>query len=476
MEIKKSSSSVNVVQENSTTETEKKSEKSLARGIASAKDSFEVSSSSNQENSGKKELGAAQQQEASKMNYKDFGNNGTASQDSRTRYEDAKNSGLVDRLGHSKKESDPRADRLPKGMTVEDIKNLNSPIGSEQTSDAVKDAQGKLAGDKYSREALDQEVAQRRQDFTQLGGMSAIDRLKNSSPDPSTPPKGKGNVPTGKDMLENKIDDAFQVAAGVAAVVGGPAGGIFGGTLLATRGLDNFLDGKISDSFGDDFPKKMEILTEAVAKREVQKNEEERKLKTGQTTFILPAQDGQSVEPDEDHPDGKKYVSPKDGSDVTPKGGSVKMPGMDDRGGNVPEDIKKSEEYFLQQIRNSKPKTGGETELTDGGVTGNSADGSGPINNAFTRTGGVMGAVGQPTRAGEDVGNPSNVTVGSAIHNGGATDPIDGNNWTGTTHQDDPADVQFGPAEQPKQQTGKKEEESNDSSFSFIDPLRKKKA
>src|SRR4029078_9021623 len=40
---------------------------------------------------------------------------------------------------------------------------------------------------------------------------------------------------------------------------------------------------------------------------------------------------------------------------------------------------------------------------------------------------------------------------------------------TGPTHQEDPGDVQFGPAEQPKQQTGKKEEESNDSSFSFID-------
>jgi hypothetical protein len=89
-----------------------------------------------------------------------------------------------------------------------------------------------------------------------------------------------------------------------------------------------------------------------------------------------------------------------------------------------------------------------------------------------------MGAVAQPTRIGEDVGNPSNVTVGSAIHNGGATDPIDGNNWTGTTHQDDLADVQFGPAEPPKEQaeSKSKSEDNDDSSRLIFDLLPTKKA
>jgi hypothetical protein len=201
MEIKKSGSSVlNVNQENSTTETEKKSEKSLARGISSAKDSFEVSSSSNQENSGKKELGAAQQQEASKMNYKDFGNNGTTSQDSRTRYEDAKNSGLVARLGHSEQGNAANSKQLPNGVTVADIKN--SQTQTEQTSDAVKDAQQKLNGGSTNyRESLDQELARRRQDFTMHGGSSAIDRALHSAPDPTAAPKGKGTVPTGADQV-----------------------------------------------------------------------------------------------------------------------------------------------------------------------------------------------------------------------------------------------------------------------------------
>ena len=98
-----------------------------------------------------------------------------------------------------------------------------------------------------------------------------------------------------------------------------------------------------------------------------------------------------------------------------------------------------------------------------------------PVNNAFTRTGGVMGAVAQPTRAGEYVGGPSNGTVGSAVQNGGATDSLDGSSWTGTTHQDDPADVQFGPADQPKEQTsGKKNEDSDsdNSKSSILDAFR----
>ncbi len=431
MEIKKSSSSVlNVVQENSTTETEKKSEKSLARGIASAKDSFEVSSSSNQENSGKKELGASQQQEASKMNYKDFGNNGTTSQDSRTRYEDAKNSGLVAQLGHSKRESNPRTDRLPKGMTADDIKNLNSPIGSEQTSDAVKDAQQKLNGSTNDRDSLDQELAQRRSDYSRFGGSTPIDRLRNSSPDPTAAPKGKGSVPTGTDAVaysgkskwhQNEDGSLTQIKDDVDA---------YDGDVYMRRNEKTFnTDGTRIDETKQTIFKKDNSKVETDSKNYFDANG--KLTKHTSTTTTTDKDGGKTVE--------TETVTP-------PPGGSKKMPGIDDRGvGNIPEDIKKGIEYDMQQIRNSKPKSGGETELTDGGVTGNSADGSVPVNDAFTRTGGVMGAVAQPTRAGEEVGNPSNVTVGSAVQNGGATDSLDGSSWTGTTHQDDPADVQFGP-------------------------------
>ncbi len=478
MEIKRSSSSVlNVVQENSTTETEKKSEKSLARGVASAKDSFEVSSSSNQENSGKKELGAAQQQEASKVNYKDFGNNGTASQDSRTRYEDAKNSGLAARLGHSKQESDPRTDRLPKGMTADDIKNLNSPISSEQTSDAVKDAQQKLNGGTNMRDSLDQELAQRRSDYSMFGGSSPMDRLRNSTPDPTAAPKGKGSVPTGADQVAYQDISSHKNTDGTTTYVDD-------NTFTSKDGTVHVEHHEFTTGFwdGSKFYENKDTLFYAnntkVEKYSKENYDDQGKLTSSTSTTTTTQSNGTvTVNTSTTTKNENGSTTTNTTETTTPPGGSRKMPGIDDQGtGNIPDDIRQSIEYSLQQIRNSKPKTGGETELTDGGVTGNSADGSGPINNAFTRTGGVMGAVAQPTRAGEYVGGPSNGTVGSAIQNGGATDSLDGSSWTGTTHQDDPGDVQFGPADQPKEQGNKKTDETEDSSKSVFDLFRNQKS
>ncbi len=503
MEIRKSGSSVlNVNQENSTTETEKKSEKSLARGIASAKDSFEVSSSSNQENSGKKELGASQQQEASKMNYKDFGNNGTASQDSRTRYEDAKNSGLVAHLGHAKQESDPKAERLPKGTTVEDIKSFNSPIGSEQTSDAVKDAQQKLGGGRYSREALDQELAQRRSDYSMFGGSSPMDRLRNSTPDPTAAPKGKNEVPTGKDQVAyGEVSERKNKDGSVTTMydeVTSKDGKTFQNhgettvkpdrTMVVENKATSFSSNYKYEQDSKKFYDAQLNLTKETQTDTAYASGKQLATATTTTTYNKDGSTTTTTTTKETKEDGSTTTtttkettkpaggekSPSYGYDGSPGSSYGYMPlppGVDDdrAGGDIPD-------YVLNQINETKPKKGGETELTDGGVTGNSADGSGPVDNAFTRTGGVMGAVAQPTRAGEYVGGPSNGTVGSAIQNGGATDPIDGNNWTGTTHQDDPADVQFGPADQPKEQGNKKTEESEDSSKSVFDLLRNQKS
>jgi hypothetical protein len=488
MEIRKSSSTVfNGVQNSSTNETEKKADKSLARGVASSKDSFEVSSSSNKENSGEKNLSASQQQEASKFNYKDFGNNGSTSQNSRT-YEDAKNSGLAARLGHSKEQSETDAKKqLPNGVTVADLKN--SPGQTEQTSDAVKDAQQKLNGGRTNdRDALDQEVARRREDITAHGGSSAIDRALGSRSDLDAAPKGKGNVPTGREARESGYDDFFLIKL----INGGdkkPKSITDGEGVHSTDankklqkenpGLNNFVKTTYIDG-GTDTPRSRMLNAGEDAKLNEWDGSDGthyKELKDG--TIVGKAKDGTvTVTKGDDktvtHPDGS-FEEYHDGK-KTDSGGALKTPGIDDReSANIPDDIKKGIEYDMQQIRNSKPRSGGETELTDGGVTGNSADGSGPINNAFTRTGGVMGAVAQPTRAGEYVGGPSNGTVGSAIHNGGATDSLDGSSWTGTTHQDDPGDVQFGPADQPKEQASKKTEDPQDSSTSVFDLIGNQK-
>jgi hypothetical protein len=488
MEIRKSSSTVfNNVQNASTSETEKKTEKSLTKGIASSKDSFEVSSSSNQENSGTKQLGAAQEQEASKFNYKDFGNNGT-SQNSRPTYEDAKNSGLAARLGHNKEASEADSKKeLPNGVTVADIKN--SPGQTEQSSAAVKDAQQKLNGGRTNyRESLDQELARRRQDFTMMGGSSAIDRAY-SGPDPTATPKGKGEIPTGKDAVAYDKYSERSNKDGSVTHITDSAGTAEGGVTFVkhneftSRNRGNTIEEKETLYYPDNT--KQETVTKSqtdingvVVKststvtttfdngESVINTSTSTKNKDGSTTTTTtetkkPAVGGNDT-------DQKSY-----GFDGTPGSSYGYMPlppGVDDdrATGDIPDQIR-------NQINQTKPKKGGETELTDGGVTGNSADGT-PIDNAFTRTGGVMGAVAQPTRAGEYVGGPSNGTVGSAIQNGGATDSLDGSSWTGTTHQDDPADVQFGPQTPVAGSVdSKKTDKDADSDSSLLDQILNRK-
>jgi len=479
MEIRKSGSTVfNGVQNNSSAETEKKADKSLARGTASSKDSFEVSSSSNQENSGQKDLSAAQQQEASKMNYKDYGSNGSASQNSRPTYEDAKNSGLAARLGHNKESNEADSKKqLPNGVTVADIKN--SAGQAEQSSAAVKDAQQKLNGGTTTnyRESLDQELARRRQDFTAQGGSSAIDRALGSRPDLDAAPKGKGSVPTGADAVAYQRTTERQNKDGSTTVISDSRTTEYGVInerhIEATTLPDHTTVTDIVDISYYSNNMKVESKTKEIRNADL--------VVTNKTTATtVTDENGKIITKTTETTTTDKDGVPTTTTTTTGKPPTVTMgapltPSSENRDGNIPEDIKKGIEYDMQQIRNQKPKSGGETELTDGGVTGNSADGSGPINNAFTRTGGVMGAVAQPTRAGEYVGGSSNVTVGSAVQNGGATDSLDGSSWTGTTHQDDPADVQFGPADQPKEQTSKKSEDSQDSSTPIFDLIANQK-
>lgn len=455
MEIRKSSSTVlNNVQNTSTSETEKKTEKSLTKGIASSKDSFEVSSSSNQENSGTEKLDAAQEQEASKFNYKDFGNNGTSSQNSRPTYEDAKNSGLAARLGHNKEASEADSKKeLPNGVTVADIKNSTGQ--TEQSSAAVKDAQQKLNGGSTNyRESLDEELARRRQDFTGVGGSSPIDRLRNSTPDPTVAPKGKGEVPTGASAVafgevgerKNKDGTVTQTYHEVTSENGQTTekSGEFTVNkdktiLVEDKETTYYSDNSKSETDTKNFYDANGNLTRTV---KTDTASADGKIVTSDKSVTIYNKDGSTLTVTKTKDGDGTKKNPSYGFDGTPGSSYGYMPlppGVnDDRAtGDIPDQIR-------NQINQTKPKKGGETELTDGGVTGNSADGT-PINNAFTRTGGVMGAVAQPTRAGEYVGGPSNGTVGSAIQNGGATDSLDGSSWTGTTHQDDPADVQFGP-------------------------------
>lgn len=486
MEVRKSgsASALNFV-ETKKEESEQQPVKSTAQGILSVKDSFEPakkdssSTTQSQENSGKKQLNAAEEQEASKFNFTGSdpsGKSSSAGTDPQSRINDAKNSGLVDRLGHQKSQDDARTSRLPKGVNVSDLRNSQAQ-NPEASSDAVNDAQQKLnGGGRNDRQSLEQELAQRRQDYSMLGGLSPMDKAKNSAAaNPGDAARGKSEVPTGKDAKSTKTDDVIDtvakgslaVAAFAGAVQAAPVAGVaavFAATLVGTHQLDKLLDNGISDTvnYADS---KSDILQDRLNERTIaaaKKKADEKKTKENLLN------NGQSVEPSEEHPTGISFDNAKTNN-------TAKTPDSEHRYGNVPEDIKKSEQYFQDQIRKQKPKTGGETQLTDGGVTGNSTANAGPVNNIFTRLG-VQGLVGQPTRAGDDVGNASGFTgSASPIHNGGATDPMEGSNYTGRTIEDDPADVHFGPSEQPKQQSGGKNTESSNSSHSVLDSILKRK-
>jgi hypothetical protein len=138
--------------------------------------------------------------------------------------------------------------------------------------------------------------------------------------------------------------------------------------------------------------------------------------------------------------------------------------------------VKKTMEYFKQQVAAQKPSSGGETVLTDDSASGGTITG-GPVSN-FVAQQGIAGLSNPGSRDAVDGG-----TTGGQGHlgsqSGGNVDfgqDSDQVGYNGITHEDDPSDVQFGPTEQPKEQTDtKNNEESNDSSSTNLDPLRKKR-
>ena len=144
----------------------------------------------------------------------------------------------------------------------------------------------------------------------------------------------KGNdVLTGKEAHASKVDDAINLL-GAASIIGGPYGAVFGAAVIGTHAIDNMLDGFLSDlpdALSDNVEKKADILTDAMQKKQLEKNQEEHDAKRkAKETIIV---------------DGKVVQSP-----------GVKV-GMDDcYSGNIPEDIKKSIEYDMSksEMRNRK--------------------------------------------------------------------------------------------------------------------------
>ena len=480
METKRINTSVPIgLREINLGETEKSSSTSKSTGVASTKDLVEVakqnngglfaersqSSQQNQGTSGKKELGTNEQDQVSKNDVSKIDKPSYFGEDSRTRYEESKNSGLLPPFGSGS--ASKTEDRGPKTLTQDQIASLYSTKSPEQQSDAVQDA-ARLVDGVGLRDALDQEVAKRNEERNLIGG-SQTDRLQSVLDPTARGAKGQNST-----SYNNK------------GMISQDKGGSFGYGVPLKDGEVQAPDSKS----GDNLPSVGKVLGAQVtgqANRIDKITSDEAKLNEDTSLYgdkIITGSDGTKVITGKDgtktvikqidgkenktvlHPNGasETYVDGK--KDEKQSNSKLKSYDRENYTGNIPAEIKNLEEYFKNQARQGR-QTGGELIQVDPNAEPIvMADGQKTIH--LTQTG-ETGMVGQPNRAGEDVGDASHFDGGANPDvNGGYTDPGDGNNWSGRTIKDDPSDVHFGPAAQPKEQPKSDKKDEKDSSTSSL--------
>lgn len=486
METKRINTSVPIgLREINLGETEKSSSTSKSTGVASTKDLVEVarqnngglfaersqSSQQDQGTSGKKELGTNEQDQASKNDVSKFEKPSYFVEDSRTRSEERKDSGLQPPFGSGNKSK--TEERGPKTLTQDQISSLYGTNSPEQSSDAVKDA-GRLIDGVGVRDGLNQEVAERSEERNAVAGGSQLDRLASTLDPTARGAKGQNST-----SYNNK------------GMISQDKGGSFGYGVPLKDGEVQAPDSKS----GDNLPSVGKVLgaqvtgqanrIDKITSDEAKLNEDTSllgdKITTGKDgTRIIKAKDGtktviKEIDGKENktvlHPDGSSETFIDGKKDEKQSNSKLKSYDRENYTGNIPAEIKNLEEYFKNQARQGR-QTGGELIQVDPNAEPIvMADGQKTIH--LTQTG-ETGMVGQPNRADEDVGDPSHFDGGNNPDvNGGYTDPGDGNNWSGRTIKDDPADVHFGPATQPKAQptTDKKDENDSSKKSSLIDEL-----
>lgn len=485
METKKINTSVPIgLYEINFSEAEKASSASKSNGVAATKDLMEVakqnneglfadktqSSQQNQGTSGKKELGTNEQDQVSKEDVSKIEKPSYFVEDSRARAEERKDSDLRPPFGGntSKKE-----ERGPKTLTQDQISSLYGTNTSEQSSDAVQDA-SRLVDGVGARDALNEEVAKRGEERNAVGG-SQMDQLLST-----LDPTARGEKGQNAASPNNK--------GGIAQ---DKSGGGWGYGVPTTK------DGEVAapnSKSGDNLPSVGKVLgaqvtgqanrIDKITAEDAKSNEDTSiygdKIITGKDgTRIITAKDGtktviKEIDGKENktvlHPDGSSETFVDGKKDEKQSTSKPKSYTQENYTGNIPDEVKKLTDHFRQQAASQKPQSGGELVQEDPNALHEVPGDGGPVGRLI-RT--AETGVGQPIRNGENVGNASHFDGGNnPVVNGGYSDPGDGNNWTGRTIKDDPADVQFGPSTQPKEQTKtEKKDENSSSSYSLLDEL-----
>jgi len=127
-------------------------------------------------------------------------------------------------------------------------------------------------------------------------------------------------------------------------------------------------------------------------------------------------------------------------------GGGLGIPDPENYQANLPESIKKLEEFFKNQMQNLKPHPGGEKAHTTDAV----GTEVGSVDSLLLKQGnlGLLGNPGEAPQRGGQTGSYSGGSNPSVF--GGNIDygpDSDKSGWTGRTIQDDPGGVHFGPEE-----------------------------
>jgi hypothetical protein len=429
-------------------------------GETNAKQSSEVS--------GKKDLSPEQQSSVSNSDPQKKNLNSTSLlQDARTKDEARKNSGLQPPFASNKGDSSEKFTNVSR-VGKDQVTNA---AGSDQTSNAVKDA-NRFADGGSIRTQVDAEVAERHQD-TNAVGRSTNDQLNDLLNPTAAGPQQTGQT-HGKDQLAYSqfMPDRLN-PDGTTTRIRETAGSTKDGTFHAIQEETDLKDGThLSEKTTTEFKDYTKVETHT----KTLKDSENNVIESTTTTSTTREDNSVLVKT-------SKTTRNNDGTYTTttteptgPSGNPIQSYNQENYTGNIPDAVKKTMEYFKQQAAAQKPQSGGETAHTDDNATADPTVG-GSVSNRFVEQGAV-GLFGNPgSRDAVDGG-----TTGGQGHlgsqSGGNVDfgqDSDQVGYTGITHEDNPGDVKFGPAEQPKAQTDAKKNEDADSSASNLDPLRKKR-
>lgn len=474
MEIKKASPVATIIQQNKSDETEKKSEKTTAVGISTAKDGFEVERNNNgglfsvdqsahqtKENSGKKELSPEEEQRASHFATDKLERPNSFVQTSESRKKESESSGLDAPFTRPK-----GALEELKEKTAEDKKKAKDFIlGNTLGNDTGNENVNQLVDGSNLRDTLKNEMEERHEEINVItgGGGSGKERLTKVMGS-LTPEPEKSEPKYGKDMISQsslginptdaEVQDAIRKREEKENAKNNPAPKPKDDSLIPTWG-------EVKKFFGIG-PKEEEILIDgalAVAEEyghlptPPTKKDEYENLGTGIGTVL----NGKNRTPESE----------------TKKGGTLKDTDYENYKGGTPEEITRHMDYLRDQYRKAHKNPGGQEIQEDP----NAIKGGTKVNDANLHVFelGNTGLVGQPDTTREP-GSIGGSTQPGGFSGGDVDFGPDSNEtgFNGTTHQDDPGDIQFGPEGQPEQIAEEEEEEAknrktrNDSIRSII--------